>query len=46
LIAGLTEMGNVGFFTGLTSMVNSMVNVIMGALVIFLLFAIKKNGDK
>jgi hypothetical protein len=45
-IAGVAEMGNVGFFTGLTTMVNSMVNVIMGALVIFLLFAIKKNGDK
>jgi hypothetical protein len=45
LIAGLAEMGNVGFFTGLTSMINSMVSVIMGALVIFLLFAIKKNGD-
>jgi hypothetical protein len=45
LIAGLADMGNVGFFTGLTTMINNMVSVVMGALVIFLLFAIKNNGD-
>ncbi len=43
VIGGLTTMGNVGFFTGLNAMFSDSVKVIMGALVIFLLFAIHKN---
>ena len=46
VISGLSDMGNVGFFTGLGNMFQSISSVIMGALVIFLLFAIKKNTDK
>ena len=46
IIGGLADMGNIGFFTGLVNMIEGIVGVIMGALVIFLLFAIKKNGDK
>lgn len=46
ILAGVSEMGNVGFFTGLSSMLQGMISVVMGALVIFLLFAIKKNTDK
>ncbi len=46
IIGGLADMGNIGFFTGLVNMIEGIVGVVMGALVIFLLFAIKKNGDK
>ena len=46
LIGGIADMGNVGFFTGLSSMLSNMISVIMGSLVIFLLFAIYKNGEK
>ena len=46
IVGGFSEMGNVGFFSGFSSMLKDIVSVIMGALVIFLLFAIKKNTDK
>ena len=46
VISGITDIGNHGLFTGLTSMLSDMVSVIMGALVIFLLFAIYRNGEK
>ena len=46
VLGGISEMGNVGFFSGLSSMLQNVVSVVMGALVIFLLFAIKKNTDK
>ena len=46
IIDGLSAMGNVGFFSGLSSMFNNIVSIVMGALVIFLLFAIRKNTEK
>lgn len=46
IIGGFSDMINVGFFAGLSSMFTDMVGVIMGALVIFLLFAIYRNGEK
>jgi hypothetical protein len=46
LIGGLSEMGNVGFFSGLSSMFTEMSGVIMGALMIFLLFGIYRNTEK
>ncbi|CUV66256.1 hypothetical protein BN3087_690004 [Sulfurovum sp. enrichment culture clone C5] len=46
VIGGLSDMANVGFFAGLSSMFQEMVTVVMGALVIFLLFAIKESLDK
>lgn len=46
IIGGLSDMANVGFFAGLSSMFQEIVTVVMGALVIFLLFAIKDRLDK
>jgi len=46
IIGGLSDMANVGFFAGLSSMFQEIVTVVMGALVIFLLFAIKDSLDK
>jgi hypothetical protein len=46
VLQGLTTMGNVGFFSGISSMIEDMVKVIMSAIVIFLLFAIYKNTNK
>ena len=46
IIGGLADMGNVGFFTGLVNMFQGIVTVVMSALVIFLLFAIKRNTEK
>jgi len=46
LVGGLSDMANIGFFTGLSNMFSNFINVIMGALVIFLLFAIYRNGEK
>jgi len=46
IVGGFSQMANVGFFAGLSSMFTEMVGVIMGALVIFLLFAIYRNGEK
>ncbi|MDD5358954.1 MAG: hypothetical protein PHI79_01630 [Sulfurovaceae bacterium] len=45
VIGGLSDMANVGFFAGLSSMFQEIVTVVMGALAIFLLFAIKENLD-
>lgn len=45
IIGGLSDMANVGFFAGLSSMFQEIVTVVMGALVIFLLFAIKESLD-
>ena len=46
ILGGISDMGNVGFFTGLSNMLQGMISVVMGALVIFLLFAINKNTQK
>lgn len=46
IISGLSDMATTGFFTGLSNMFISIVSVVMGALVIFLLFAIKDSLDK
>jgi hypothetical protein len=46
LLGGITDMGNLGFFTGFTNMLSQMISVIMGALVIFLLFAIYRKSEK
>jgi hypothetical protein len=46
VLQGLTTMGNVGFFSGIGTMIEDMVKVIMSAIVIFLLFAIYKNTNK
>ena len=46
IIGGVSDMGNVGFFTGFSTMFSDMISVIMGALVIFLLFAIYRNSEK
>ena len=46
VISGLSNMVHIGFFTGLSTMFSEIVSVIMGALVIFLLFAIYRNGEK
>lgn len=46
IIGGFSNMTNVGFLAGLSSMFADMIGVIMGALVIFLLFAIYRNGEK
>jgi phosphoglycerol transferase MdoB-like AlkP superfamily enzyme len=46
VIGGISDMINIGFFTGLSNMFSNIVSVIMGALVIFLLFAIYRNGQK
>jgi len=43
ILGGITDMGNLGFFTGLTNMFSAMISVVMGALVIFLLFAIYRK---
>jgi hypothetical protein len=43
VIDGLSTMSTVGFFAGLSSMFSNIISIIMGALVIFLLFAIYKN---
>jgi len=45
IIGGVSDMVNVSFFTGISTMFSDIVNVIMGALVIFLLFAIYRNGE-
>jgi hypothetical protein len=45
VIGGLSDMANVGFFAGLSSMFQEIVTVVMGALAIFLLFAIKESFD-
>ncbi len=45
-VGGLSAMGNVGFFAGLSYMFTEMANVIMGALVLFLLFGIYRNTEK
>lgn len=45
IIGGLSDMANVGFFAGLSSMFQEIVTVVMGALAIFLLFAIKEKLD-
>lgn len=45
VIGGLSDMANVGFFAGLSSMFQEIVTVVMGALAIFLLFAIKEKLD-
>ncbi len=46
VLNGLTTMGNVGFFSGISAMIEDMVKVIMSAIVIFLLFAIHKGVTK
>ncbi|MDD5406568.1 MAG: hypothetical protein PHE73_06490 [Sulfurovaceae bacterium] len=46
IIGGLSDMANVGFFAGLSSMFQEIVTVVMGALAIFLLFAIKDRLDQ
>ncbi|HGZ69792.1 MAG TPA: hypothetical protein ENK87_00470 [Nitratifractor sp.] len=46
VVNGLSTMGNAGFFSGLSAMFNDIVSTILGALVIFLLFAIYKNTQK
>ena len=46
IIGGFSDILNVGVFAGISNMFTDMVNVIMGALVIFLLFAIYRNGQK
>jgi len=46
VINGLSDMATIGFFAGLSGMFQSIVSVVMGALVIFLLFAIKDSLDK
>ena len=46
IIGGFSDMSTVGFFAGLTSIIKGIVGIIMGALVIFLLFDIKKNLEK
>jgi len=46
VIGGVSDMGNIGFFAGLSSIFTEIVGVIMAALVIFLLFAIYRNGEK
>lgn len=46
IVNGLSDMATIGFFSGLSSMFQSIVSVVMGALVIFLLFAIKDSLDK
>lgn len=46
IINGLSDMATIGFFAGLSGMFQSIVSVVMGALVIFLLFAIKDSLDK
>ncbi len=43
VLDGITDMGNVGFFSGLATMFNGAVSAVMGALIIFLLFAIYKK---
>ncbi len=43
IIGGLSDILNVGFFAGLSTMLSDIVSVVMGALVIFLLFAIYKK---
>lgn len=45
IIGGISDMFNVSFFAGISTMFSDIVNVIMGALVIFLLFAIYRNGE-
>ncbi|MBN2768177.1 MAG: hypothetical protein JXQ68_03675 [Campylobacterales bacterium] len=46
IIGGFSDMGKIGFFAGLSSMFKGIVGVIMGALFIFLLFAIKEALEK
>jgi len=46
IIAGASDMMHIGIGAGLSTMFNGIVNVVMGALVIFLLFAIYRNGEK
>ena len=46
IIGGFSDMVNVGIFAGLSTMFSDIVSVIMGALVVFLLFAIYRNGEK
>jgi hypothetical protein len=46
LINGFSDMANIGFFAGLGTMFSEAVTVITGALVVFLLFAIYRNGEK
>jgi len=43
---GLSVMGEVGFIDGLLQMLQGIISVVMAALILFLLFAIKKNTDK
>ncbi len=46
VIGGLADMGNVGFFTGLSSIFHNAIDVVMGGLTILVLIAIKENTDK
>lgn len=46
IIGGFSDMSTVGFFAGLSSIIKGIVGVVMAALIIFLLFDIKKNLEK
>jgi len=46
LIGGFADMGNVGFFTGLSNIFHNAITVIMSGLTILVLIAIKENTDK
>ena len=46
ILGGFSDMSKIGFFAGLSSMFKGIVGVIMGALFIFLLFAIKEALEK
>ena len=46
ILGGFSDMAEIGFFAGLSSMFKGIVGVIMGALFIFLLFAIKEALEK
>ncbi|MEJ2488467.1 MAG: hypothetical protein P8Y50_01470 [Sulfurovaceae bacterium] len=46
ILGGFSDMSKIGFLAGLSSMFKVIVGVIMGALFIFLLFAIKEALEK
>jgi len=46
ILGGFSDMSKIGFFAGLSSMFIGIVVVVMGALFIFLLFAIKEALEK
>jgi hypothetical protein len=46
ILGGFSDMAEIGFFAGLSSMFIGIVVVVMGALFIFLLFAIKEALEK